>query len=771
MPKYLFTSDQRISELPDRIKLVAKYIQDGNDTAQIEDKSDNNNASTLKFYYNLYAGTETCEMSVSNPYFSIRNFVKKFQFPNPRTSESLANSIEEKTLLAPFRSVVSILHKMANLNVNGESRISLSEILYFVFCNPKVFRNPLCNYDEVIQEIQTTRNQNINIDSKISNLIEWNQYNRQVRELFNVLAHASKCFNLSKGVIIYSKNTPFYQQDKEYINELITYSKFWYPSNPSNFNLSNLEYISYMDTKNIPYSVIDFKLQESHSRIEGQHPLQQIFYGAPGTGKSNTIKREVDEKGKACIRTTFHPDSDYSTFVGCYKPTTKQVPMYSTYGERAVAVKDSKGEPMLEDRIVYEYVGQAFFQAYVEAWKNYAVAEDEMPKEQYLVIEEINRGNCAQIFGDLFQLLDRNDNGFSDYPIKADTDLKKQLAKAFNGLEIAQKDKINALYKNVTDVVAGVLSGDILLLPNNLYIWATMNTSDQSLFPIDSAFKRRWDWQYMPISEGVDNNTGRKLNWKIEAKIETKIMWYDWWEFLNAINSQIEQATNSEDKKLGYFFCKAQNGIIDAKTFVSKVVFYLWNDVFKDFTDETGDLFKDSDGTHLTFNKFYDVDSNGNPVMDSKVGQFLKNLKIEGVEQPDNVSNEEEFDDSDEKGKTNTKDYSKYSINGEEPLQKSPLVKEVVQRYLTSHPEISVDEALEFFGSWNIHVRTFVQSESQYEQRKAMSNDDTKRAQKVEWNDKVIYVSTQWNKDNIKEFMDAVNSRPEFGMTITKVSE
>ena len=103
------------------------------------------------------------------------------------------------------------------------------------------------------------------------------------------------------------------------------------------------------------------------SKNEKQLSLQQIYYGAPGTGKSNTIKREVDDKGKACVRTTFHPDSDYSTFVGCYKPTTKRVPMYTTYGEKAVPVRDSKGELMLEDRIVYEYVGQAFFQAYVEA--------------------------------------------------------------------------------------------------------------------------------------------------------------------------------------------------------------------------------------------------------------------------------------------------------------------------------------------------------------------------------------------------------------------
>ena len=151
--------------------------------------------------------------------------------------------------------------------------------------------------------------------------------------------------------------------------------------------------------------------------------LQQIYYGAPGTGKSHEIKRLT--KGKEVIRTTFHPDSDYSTFVGAYKPTTKSVPIYSTYGEKAVEVKDADGNPMMEDRIVYEFVEQAFLQAYIKAWKQFAKADEgKAAEEVYLVVEEINRGNCAQIFGDLFQLLDRGEDGFSEYPIVADKDLQ-----------------------------------------------------------------------------------------------------------------------------------------------------------------------------------------------------------------------------------------------------------------------------------------------------------------------------------------------------------
>ena len=360
---------------------------------------------------------------------------------------------------------------------------------------------------------------------------------------------------------------------------------------------------------------------------ESKFPLQQIFYGAPGTGKSHAINELT--AGKDVIRTTFHPDTDYSTFVGAYKPTTKSVPVTTVIGTNAVPVMYN-GKEMMEDKIVYEYVSQAFLQAYVAAWRKYCdVQEGEEPVDEFLVIEEINRGNCAQIFGDLFQLLDRGDEGFSEYPIKADSDMKKLLEKEFKGLEIKNKEGLNALFKGGKDIVAQVLAGDVLLLPNNLYIWATMNTSDQSLFPIDSAFKRRWDWNYVPIS-----NAGK--NWMIEVNGVR----YDWWNFLEAINDKVYHATYSEDKKLGYFFCKAKDGVISADKFVSKVIFYLWNDVFKD-TEFEGDTFKDEDGEKLSFDKFYSVENNQVKVNEKKIVKFLSNLNLEPDSEADEDNSEE----------------------------------------------------------------------------------------------------------------------------------
>lgn len=351
-------------------------------------------------------------------------------------------------------------------------------------------------------------------------------------------------------------------------------------------------------------------------------PPQQIFYGAPGTGKSNTIKEQtaIAEKEGRVIRTTFHPDSDYSTFVGAYKPTTIAVLMRDVTGK----VIYEKDKPVTENRIVYEFVPQAFLKAYTGAWKN-------QTQPFFLIIEEINRGNCAQIFGDLFQLLDRNGEGESDYPISPDEDIQKFLLtdKKYGFAELTEEQ--------AAVIPEEIRLGKLLKLPKNLHIWATMNTSDQSLFPIDSAFKRRWDWQYMPISDG-------KKGWLIEANGKR----YDWWQFLLKMNEKIGSATNSEDKKLGYFFCKAKDGIIDAETFVSKVVFYIWNDVFKDFAEDAGDLFKDVDDTLLSFNKFYTVGDDGKTkVVEEKVERLLQNLSVNALSKDDMEQDDYDSENSD----------------------------------------------------------------------------------------------------------------------------
>ena len=496
---------------------------------------------------------------------------------------------------------------------------------------------------------------------------------------------------------------------------------------------------------------------ENRKIISGS--IQQIYFGAPGTGKSYIVNR--DTKGESVVRTTFHPDSDYSTFVGCYKPTTKHGPRYTSYGEKAVVIKDAEGKELTEDRIVYEFVDQAFLQSYIKAWKFYTeTLEGADPKKQFLIIEEINRGNCAQIFGDLFQLLDRNDYGFSDYYIHADRDMQKHLAKAFNGIAMndSHKNTINAMYHNgERDIVAQVLNGEILLLPNNLYIWATMNTSDQSLFPIDSAFKRRWDWKYRPIVKGRDRD-GRELNWRITANTRE----YDWWSFLEKINAIVGTTTNSEDKKLGFFFCKSIDGVISTETFVGKVIFYLWNDVFKNFGFDDP-IFKDEDGSTLEFDKFYTTDIYGNTIVRTdKVERFLENLKVK-------VAGEIISEIEDEDGNTSstsTRDYTKYSINGVGKYGKNILAAECVKEYIKLNPEMSVEDVLANWKSLGYIVTHFVESKEEHDTR----TDNSIRSVEIQCGDTFVYVEKNGYGNNgaVDKLIAAVNQK-DWNIKIDKV--
>ena len=546
----------------------------------------------------------------------------------------------------------------------------------------------------------------------------------------------------------------------EIINELFTDDEFNKVDNEgtSQYFRSNAikQYYCFLKAREVfkCYSQGEYIAQEKRDITS----LQKIYYGAPGTGKSHTINEKTESE--SVIRTTFHPDSDYSTFVGAYKPTMGLLP-----------ICDELGQPMKigstvlhKEQIIYEFVDQAFLQAYVQAWKFYAENSD-TAKKQYLIIEEINRGNCAQIFGDLFQLLDRNDNGFSVYPINADKDMKKQLAKAFKKdgvtITIPNADKINALYKG-KDIVSKVLSGDILVLPNNLYIWATMNTSDQSLFPIDSAFKRRWEWQYMPIGKGYDEN-GQEIKWAIEGATKK----FSWWSFLEKINAQIGEATQSEDKKLGFFFCKATNGTISAEKFVGKVIFYLWNDVFKNNGFE-GPIFKDVDGTELTFSKFYKSDMKGNAIVQKdKVELFLTNLGVEEYKDGNMPSEEPEEDEDGNQTLSPSKgrDYTKFSINGVGNYAKNNLAAECVKKYIELNPTKTAEEVLNDWRSLGNIVPHFIESKEQYDAR----TDNSKRSHEIACGGAVIYVAHNGYGSNGKVLvlMEAVNQK-DWGITIQK---
>lgn len=320
------------------------------------------------------------------------------------------------------------------------------------------------------------------------------------------------------------------------------------------------------------------------NKIEG---FNIIYYGAPGTGKSYKVDQIIEGLNpKFYRRVTFHPEYDNTSFVGGYKPSSEK--------------NDNE-----DDVVSYKFVPQAFVSIYTDAWID-------LDHKYYLVIEEINRGNCAEIFGEIFQLLDRNSN----YTVTPSKELKEHIIASF---------KSNAEHE-------GIAKG--LKLPPNLHILATMNTSDQSLFPMDSAFKRRWEWEYMPIcytaqtDEGKDNQS---FNFEIDLGDGSKYRWIDFIAKINNNHIKNNQALGM-DKCIGNYFVKPNEANnITIKPFINKVVFYLWNDVFK---DEDNKVFE-SKGS---YEDFFPILTNGL----TKVKELFARIQLSAI--PTHPDTQEEVD-------------------------------------------------------------------------------------------------------------------------------
>ncbi|MDE6083686.1 MAG: AAA family ATPase [Muribaculaceae bacterium] len=441
----------------------------------------------------------------------------------------------------------------------------------------------------------------------------------------------------------------------------------------------------------------------SKNSSNSTEPRQVIYFGAPGTGKSHEVNKIV--KDKRHIRTTFHPDTDYSSFVGCYKPTMK------------------------DGKIEYAFRGQAFVNAYISAWKN-------TTSPFYLVIEEINRGNCAQIFGDIFQLLDRDLSGASTYEIVPDTDLKAYIAENLADVE------------GITD---DIKNGDKMCLPSNLFIYATMNTSDQSLFPIDSAFKRRWDMRYTAIKPGEE-----------EHVLAVNGFNYKWSSFIAKVNAKIWDLTKSEDKQLGYWFIKPnEKNILNWKLFVSKVIFYIWNDVVKDYA--TAEKEESPFGKKYAFSTFFDA--NGNAIKDHVV-EYLDALEVEKIDmEDDSYPDLSDYLEDGEDDDRDRKDFTKYQINGEGSYNKRQLFKGIIVKYIESHPEMSASEVINQWQSLGKIAPHFIESKEENDNRTDVYKNKVFR---IECKGETIFIGNNvWNAKTVNSLITELNKK-DWGFKITE---
>ncbi len=461
MPKYLFTSDLRISMLEERIKRVASLITKGGQISDILDKSDNNNATTLAFYFNLYKGTETCKIAASDPLFAIRNYILKFQFPNTRTRDSYKDSLNEKTLLAPYRVVVNVLHRMAELKENEIVYLSLSEILYFIFCNENVYSNPNYDVDELINSIIKSRNNNTHLDQLISRNLKWNQYGRQVREMMTVLTIAYPCFKLRKEHLSFSKNSPDYIKHKEKIDGILHYQYFWYPSEINNFSKSEKEYLNYMNTSESAYSIIDFSGKKQEKTIVPQEVENSsyrpfitaikskpflLLAGISGTGKSRIVR----ELARACW-------DEGSEEYEAQKPRNYEMvqvkPNWHDSSELIGYVSRVSGEPI--------FVAGEFLKFVAKAWE-----EPEVP--YFLCLDEMNLAPVEQYFAEYLSVVEsRKSDG--NGKVKTDPILKK-----------SKEDWYRLLTDELTssDDVRNRFLEEGICIPQNLIVVGTVNMDE-----------------------------------------------------------------------------------------------------------------------------------------------------------------------------------------------------------------------------------------------------------------------------------------------------
>ena len=393
----------------------------------------------------------------------------------------------------------------------GEYRRSNEDYLYFVSTQPKYN-----NYLDALLMIKLSREEKFDFETLKDEKSKFDNRLKKALEQLDTIIITSNSIEL---------NIEHLEHVENIVKNIKNYEKF-----------QEENYYKFLSTK----LKNNFKVEEKETlKSDISIPHQRIYFGAPGTGKSYLLNKEVRDLGYQYVRVTFHPNYMYGNFIGTYKPFPKKI--------------DGKEE------ITYKYVPGVLLRLLIDAFKN--------PKGKYmLVIEEINRANTSGVFGDFFQLLDRNEKGESQYPISTSEELREYLKEEF-GEENLIKEKLGKNFEKI-------------YLPTNLYIWATMNSSDQGIMPLDTAFKRRWNFKYIGIDEG-EEEVKEKYSFKVTNK---KYLWND---FRKKLNEELLKNCNvPEDKLLGpYFIDKATLDLSTEEELTeiikNKVLMYLYEDIGK----------------------------------------------------------------------------------------------------------------------------------------------------------------------------------------------
>lgn len=538
---YAFSNDLRFDKNVENINQFIRrraelWISDAVPSADV-DKSLNNTSNSAGFYFNLKNKGNCAHAAVNgNCQKVILNFIKKYQFPNPGV-KNFNKTKEDGIMLAPLRTVLKLVY-IIYLNEGFNGYITQNEIKNFIFYNNDVAKSRHSNLVEVYNQIIKYRKSNTFPDSIAQqDEREWNQEDRQLGSMLNLMCEA-KCI-IQKDQSYRINYSELNEASKAEILDIITFNEFWEGEDKTSYS----EYMEIDDDYEINVDEDCDNSDESAALIVGENI---IYYGAPGTGKSY----KVDEKSKDfdyVERVTFYPEYTNDDFIGCFMPVMNYE-MESTFKNYVFAdgtPSTIKGKPIP----YYSFVDGPFTKALVHALKN--------PRSNVLlIIEELNRANAAAVFGEIFQLLDRRYEGQAyDGESRYEISISNEFSEFLSSQDVPNYKK-----------------GDKIKIPCNLSIYATMNSADQGVNPLDSAFKRRWNFIYIPI----DFNEVEHKDYEIDYAGE-KVTWET---FATTINKQLKSKGINEDKHFGEYFIN-KNEITDKYKFASKILLYLFDDVLK----------------------------------------------------------------------------------------------------------------------------------------------------------------------------------------------
>lgn len=526
---YLYTNDMRVSNLEEKATSFAKMFLTDSVPSASEDKSTNNNANTIGFYLNLINKGNSAKLAAKGDVRSVvLNFIKTFQFPNPRTKESFENAVSDGIKLDPMREIIKILFIYYQMN-SGEVYLTKDEIVNFIFYNENIALQIDADRIQLIKQIEeyrTTKNLPSNIAPPSERI--WKHQDRQINELLSVIEW-SKFIEVKSDKVFFIVPTKDDSKYKSELLDIIMFDEFWDFNDQDNISDLKSSYFEYCDEQ-ISVENIEFENYNDIKCNKLNRNIQNIYFGAPGTGKSYGVDKlirncypDIENKDNPFVfKTTVYSDYSYYNFIGNIMPTSKN------------------GE------IGYDFKAGIFSQAL-------ATAFEYSDKEIFLIVEEMSRGNIASIFGDIFQLLDRDKNGLSEYSVN-------------NDLIIQHFDE------------KGINIGKKIFLPRNFHIIGTVNTSDQNVNVIDTAFKRRFEFVYVDVSPV--SKDGTIMNEYVFTLANKEFEWNKLYMSLNKlITTKLEL---SEDKQIGQFFIKFNNYSNDEQKFAAiqnKLLHYLWDDV------------------------------------------------------------------------------------------------------------------------------------------------------------------------------------------------